>query len=60
MINFIFYTVLPPGASKIDETHINDDFLDLTKFFYIWPDSVNNFEYQDQLLNMHRFLTRSL
>ena len=49
-----------------------DDFLDLTQFFHIWPDSVliemndvnnviyNNFEYHDQLMKIHRFLTRSL
>ena len=61
MINFLFCTVLPPGASKVDQTHKFDDFLDLPQFFHIWPESVligmnnvenvilNNFEYHDQL-----------
>ena len=40
IINFLFYTVLPPGASQVDQTHKFDDFLDLTQFFQIWPDSV--------------------
>ena len=40
MINFLFCTVLPPGASKFDQTHIFDDILDLTQFFYIWSESV--------------------
>ena len=26
MINFLFCTVLPPGASKVDHTHKFDDF----------------------------------
>ena len=26
MINFLFCTVLPPGASKVDQTHKFDDF----------------------------------
>ena len=72
MINFLFCTVLSSGAFKLDQTHKFYDFLDLTQFFQIWPDSVlielndvnnvnkNNFEYNDQLLKMHRFLTRSL
>ena len=30
MINFLFCTVLPPRASKVDQTHKFDDFLDLT------------------------------
>ena len=40
MINFLFCTVLPPGASKVDQTDKFDDFLDLTQFFHIWLDSV--------------------
>ena len=40
IINFLFCTVLPPRASKVDQTHKFDDFLDLTQFFQIWPDSV--------------------
>ena len=27
MKNFLFCTVLPPGASKVDQTHKFDDFL---------------------------------
>ena len=58
MINFLFCFVLSPGASKFDQTDKFDDFLDLTRFFHIWPGSVliemddannviyNNFEYQ--------------
>ena len=26
MINFLFCTVLPPGASKVDQTHKFEDF----------------------------------
>ena len=40
MINFLFCTVLSPGASKVDQTHKFNDFLDLTQFFQLWPDSV--------------------
>ena len=58
--------------SKVDQTRKFDDFLDLIQFFQIWPDSVlieindiinviyKNFVIHDQLLKMHRFLTRSL
>ena len=72
MINFLLCTVLLPGTSKVDQTHKFDDILDLTQFFHMWPDSVliemndvnnviyNNFEYHDQLLKMHRFLSTSL
>ena len=72
MINFLFSTVLPPGASKVDQTHKFNDFLNLTQLFQIWSDSVlikmndvrydniNNFEYHNQLPKMHRFPTRSL
>ena len=71
MINFLFCTVLPPGTSKVDQTHKVDEFFDLTQFFQIWPYSVfigmndvnnviyNNFEYHDQLPKMHGFLFRS-
>ena len=31
--NFIFYIVLPPGASEVDQTYKFDDFLDLTQYF---------------------------
>ena len=66
MINFLFWTVLPPGASKVDQTHKFNDFLNLTQFFQILLDSfliwmndvrndiINNFEYRDQLLKVHR------
>ena len=72
MINFLFCTVLPPGASKVDQTHKFDDFLNLTQLFPMTPYSVlvemndvnnviyNNFVSHDQLLKMHSFLTRSL
>ena len=72
MKNFLFCTVLHPGASKVDHTHKFDDFFYLTQFFQIKSDSVwigmndvnnviyYNFECHDQLLNMHTFLARSL
>ena len=72
MIYFLFCTVFPPGASKVDQTHKFDDLLNLTQLFLMKPYSVlvgmnnvnniiyNNFVFHDQLLNMHRFLTRSL
>ena len=71
-IKFLFSTVLPPVASKVDQTRKFDDFLDLTQFFQVWPESVliemndvndviyNNLEYHDQLPKMHCFLSRSL
>ena len=40
MINFLFCTVLPPGASKVDQTHKFDDFLDFTQYLQIRQDSV--------------------
>jgi len=40
MINFLFCSFLPPEASKVDQTYKFDDCLDITLFFYIWPDSV--------------------
>ena len=72
MINFLFCTVLLPGASKVDRTRKFDDFLDLTPFFQIWPDSVliemndvnnviyNNFELHDELSRIHSFHSKSL
>ena len=72
MINFLFCTVLLPRASKVDQTHKFDDFLNLIQLFPMTPygvlvemNDVNNFIYNnfvshDQLLKMHRFLTRSL
>ena len=36
MINFIFCTVLLPGASKVDETHKFDDFLNLIVISNDW------------------------
>ena len=40
MINFLLCTVLPSQASEVDQTQKLYDFLDLTQFFQIWPDSV--------------------
>ena len=40
MINFLLCTVLPPGASKVDQTHKFDDFLNLIQLFSITPYSV--------------------
>ena len=71
MKNFLFCTVLPPGASKVDQTRKFDDFLNLTQLFSMTPYSVlvginnvnnviyNNFVSNGQLLNMHRLLTRA-
>ena len=71
MINFLFCTVLRPGASKVNLTYKFDVFLDLTQFFQICPDSFlfemndvnnviwNNVEYHYQLPKVHRFLSRS-
>ena len=33
MINFLFCTVLPPGASKVDQFHKFYDFLNLIQLF---------------------------
>ena len=72
MIKFLFCTVLPPGASKVDQTHKFDYILDLIQFFKISPNSVliemndinnviwNNLEYHDQLPKVHRFLLLKL
>ena len=72
MINFLFCTVLPPGASKVDQTHKFDDFLDLTQFFqirqesvlikinYVKIDVINNFELHDELSRIHSFHSKSL
>ena len=67
MINFLFCTALPQGASKVDRTRIFDGFYIAHYFFHIWPDSVlifemndvnnviyNNFEYHDQPLKSDR------
>ena len=40
MINFLLRTVLPPGASEVDQTHKFDDYLDFTQCFQISPESV--------------------
>ena len=40
MINLLFFMVHPTGASKVDQTHKLDDFLDLIQFCQISPDSV--------------------
>ena len=55
----LFCTVLPPGASNVDQTHKFDGFLNLIQLFPMTPYSVlvemndvtnvicNNFEYHD-------------
>ena len=72
MINFLLCTVLPPGASKVDQTHKFDDFLNLIQLFPITPYSVlveikvvrnygmNNFKLHDILCRMHSFHSKSL
>ena len=40
MMNFLFCTVLPQGASKVDQTNIFDDFLNLIQLFPMTPYSV--------------------
>ena len=37
MKNFLFCTVHPPGASKVDQNRKFDDFLDLTQLFSMTP-----------------------
>ena len=68
----LFCTVLPPGASKVDQTHTFDDFLNLIQLFSITPYSVlveinvvrnyviNNFKLHDKLSRMHSFHSKSL
>ena len=72
MMKFLICTVLPPGASKVDQTPKFYDFYNLIQVFPKTRHSVlveikvvrnsilNNFEYHNQPLKMHRFLTRSL
>ena len=72
MINFLFYTVLLPGASKVYQTHKFDDFLKLTLLFTKTLYSVlfeikvvrnyviNNFKLHDQLSRTHSFHFKSL
>ena len=40
MINFLFCTVLPMEASKIDQTHKFDDFKNLIQLYLMKPYSV--------------------
>ena len=40
MINFLFGTVLPIGASKVYQTHKFDDFKNLIQLFLMTPYSV--------------------
>ena len=40
MINFLLCTVLPARDSEVDQTHKFYEFLDLTQFLQILPDSV--------------------
>ena len=61
MTNFLICTVLPSGASRVDQTHKFDDFLNLIHLFPITPYSVlveikvvrnyvmNNFKLHDKL-----------
>ena len=72
MINFLICTFLPPGASKVDQTHKFDDFLNLIQLFPITPYSVlveikvvrnyviNNIKLHDQLSRIHSFHSKSL
>ena len=72
MTNFLSCTVLPPRASKVDQTDKFDHFLDLTQFFQIWLNSdliemndvrndvMNNFELDDQLSRIHSIHSKSL
>ena len=72
MMNFLFCTVLPPGASKVCQTHKFDDFFNLMYLFPMTPYSVviemndvnsviyNYFEYHYQLPKMHCFLSGRL
>jgi len=41
MKNFLLCTVLPPGASKVDQTRKFDDFLNLTQLFSMIPYSIS-------------------
>ena len=72
MINFLFCTVPPPGASKVDQTDKFDDFLNLIHLFPMTPYSVfveiklvrnyviNNFNFVDQFCRIHSLHTKSL
>ena len=40
MIKLLICNVLPPGASKVDQTHTFDDFLNLVQLFPKTPYSV--------------------
>ena len=72
MKNFLFCNLLPPGVSKIDQTHKFDDFLNAIQLFTIRRYTVlvrikvvsnyviNNFKLNDQLSRMHSFHSKSL
>ena len=67
----MYLFVLELSMTKVEQTHKFYDFLNLTQFFQIWPDSVlieindvnnfiyNYFEYHDQHLKMYHFHIRS-
>ena len=71
MINFLFCTVLLPGAAKVDQTHKYYDFLNLMVIFndtiqcfyqnksfrnYV----INNFEFHNQLSRIDSFHSKSV
>ena len=71
MIKFLFRTVLPLGASKVNQTHIYDDFLNhLIQLFPMTPYSIlvqikvvrnyvqNNFKHHDYSLGYTVFTPR--
>ena len=72
MINFLFCTVLPLGASKVDQTHKFDDFLNMIQLFLMTAYRVlveikvvrsyvvNNFEPNNQLSRLDSFHSKSL
>ena len=72
MINFLFCTVLPPGASNVNQTHKFDDYSNLIQLFLMTSYSVlieievvrnyviNNFKFHDELSRIHSFHSKSL
>ena len=72
MINFLFCTVLPMGASKVDQTHKFYDFKNLIQLLLMTPYSVlveikvvgnyviNNFKHNDKPFKINSFHSKSL
>ena len=72
MISILYCIVLPPGASKVDQTHKFDDLLQPIQLFPMSPCSVlieikvvrnyviNNFKLNDQLSRIYSFHSKSL